>query len=260
MNPPTALSLENIRFRYPQSEGYVVRDVTLQIPSQQVIAILGPNGAGKTSLLHLILGLLRPERGSVCLQGKPHHAYTGRQRSRLMSMMPQFETIPFNFTVLEYVLLGRTPYLEPFQMPGEADIEVARQTLEQLGLSSLGAKTVTQLSGGERQMVLLARALAQQTEILLLDEPTAHLDLGNKSRLLRHLNDLADKGITIVFTTHDPNVVTFIADGVLLMNDGHLVEQGTIEEVFTAEKLAAIYNVPVRVERQNDQIVVLMEK
>jgi iron complex transport system ATP-binding protein len=132
--------------------------------------------------------------------------------------------------------------------------------LEQLGLSSLGAKSVTQLSGGERQMVLLARALAQQTEILLLDEPTAHLDLGNKSRLLRHLKNLAEEGITIVFTTHDPNVVTFIADGVLLMNDGHLVEGGTIEDVFTAEKLAAIYNVPVRVERQNDQIVVLMEK
>lgn len=260
MNPANALTLENIRFRYPQLQDDVVRDVSLSIPEQEITAILGPNGAGKTSLLHLLLGLLKPDEGTVTLQGKPHHHYTSRQRSRLIGLVPQFETIPFNFTVLEYVLLGRTPYLEPFQSPSEADLEVAEKVLAQLGLSPLRRKPVTQLSGGERQMVLLARALAQQTEILLLDEPTAHLDLGNKSRLLRHLETLVEKGITTVFSTHDPNVATFIADSVLLMNDGHVVAYGPLEAVLAPERLSAIYNVSVQVERQNGQLVVLMEK
>jgi iron complex transport system ATP-binding protein len=260
MNHQTSLSLEQVRFRYPEATDDVVRNVSLEIPSQKVTAILGPNGAGKTTLLHVILGLLKPAAGRICLNGRAHHEYTHRERSQLIGLVPQFETIPFNFTVLEYILLGRTPYLDPFQTPGEDDLAVAQQVVEQLGLSELHHKSVTQISGGERQMVLLARALAQQTQILLLDEPTSHLDLGNKSRLLRLLRSLAESGITIVFTTHDPNVATYIADAVLLMDGGDVVEHGPIEQVFTPEKLSAIYRVPVHVERQNGQIVVLMEK
>ena len=255
-----ALSLENISFRYNVGGNDVVDAVSLEIPAQKVTAILGPNGAGKTSLLHLILGLLKPHAGRILVAGKPHCSYSKREISQRLGLVPQYEIIPFNFSVFEYVVLGRSPYLEPFQMPREADFQIASQVLDDLDLSHLSGKPVTELSGGERQMIHLARALAQQTEILLLDEPTTHLDLGNQSRILNTLRDLSAQGITILFTTHDPNAATFIADSVLLMDKGRIVEHGSVEETFTEEKLSAIYRIPVQVERYNGRVMVMMKK
>ena len=255
-----ALSLENISFRYNVEEHDVVDAVSLEIPAQKVTAILGPNGAGKTSLLHLILGLLKPHAGQILVAGKQHCDYSKREISQRLGLVPQHEVIPFNFSVFEYVLLGRSPYLEPFQMPRETDYQIANQVLGDLGLSHLSAKPVTELSGGERQMIHLARALAQQTEILLLDEPTTHLDLGNQSRILNVLRDLSGQGITVLFTTHDPNAATFIADNVILMDKGRIVEQGSVAETLTEGKLSAIYRVPVQVEQHNGRVMVLMKK
>ncbi len=254
-----ALSLKNISFRYHVEESNVVDAVSLEIPAQKVTAILGPNGAGKTSLLHIILGFIKPHTGQVLVAGKPHSDYSKQKISQLVGLVPQHETIPFNFSVFEYVVLGRSPYLEPFQMPREADYQIANQILGDLGLSRLSRKPVTELSGGERQMIHLARALAQQTEILLLDEPTTHLDLGNQSRILSALRDLSVQGITILFTTHDPNAATFIADNVILMNKGRIVEQGSVAETLTEEKLSAIYRVPVLVEQHNGRVMVMMK-
>lgn len=254
----SALTLENISFRYHAEENDVVDAVSLAISARKVTAILGPNGAGKTSLLHILLGLLKPRTGQILVAGKPHGDYSKQKLSQLMGLVPQLETIPFNFTVLEYTLLGRSPYLEPFQMPREKDYQIARQALNDLDLSLLIHKPVTELSGGERQMVALARALTQQTEILLLDEPTTHLDLGNQSRILNILRDLAAQGITILFTTHDPNVATYIADGVLLMDKGRVIDHGSVAETLTEEKLSAIYRVPIQVERHNGRVMVMM--
>ncbi len=256
----TALTLENIRFRYAPEDNYVVDAVSLEIPSRKVTAILGPNGAGKTSLLHIILGLLQPHTGQVLVAGKPHRDYSKREISQIMGLVSQIDTIPFNFSVLECVLLGRSPYLDPFQTPRGIDFQIANRVLDELDLSHLRYKPVTELSGGERQMVHLARALVQETEILLLDEPTTHLDLGNQSRILSVLRELSARGITIVFTTHDPNVATFIADSVLLMDKGRIVEHGSVQETFTEAKLSAIYNVPIQVERQNGRVMVMMRK
>jgi iron complex transport system ATP-binding protein len=167
--------------------------------------------------------------------------------------------VPFNFSVFEYVLLGRSPYLKPFQLPGDEDLRVTEGALEQAGISKLAEKPVTEISGGERQLVNISRALAQQTRILLLDEPTAHLDLENQSRILSLLKKMSARGITVVLTTHDPNAAIYVADRFVLMNKGNIAAQGSLAEVITPENLSNIYRTPIRVEKTNGYTMVVMD-
>jgi iron complex transport system ATP-binding protein len=256
----SAITVENISFRYHRGDAPVLQGMTLDIPGQKITAILGPNGTGKTTLLYLLLGLLKPDRGQIMVQGRSHGEYTRRKLSQMMGLVSQFESIPFNFTVLEYVLLGRSPYLGPFQMPGARDMQIATETLASLGIVKLAGKPVTELSGGERQLVHLARALAQRTEILLLDEPTSHLDLENQNRILTLLTKLASQRITIVLTTHDPNVAIYAAENFVLVNEGQIFSEGDLDTVMTPENLSSMYNAPIRVERANGHTMVVMDK
>lgn len=254
------LSLRGITFSYHQEDPRVIRNLSLEIPEGQITAVLGPNGTGKTTLLHLMLGLLKPASGQILLAGKHHSEYSRRELSRILGLVPQFESIPFNFTVLEYVLLGRSPYLKPFQTPGPEDIHLAREALEAAGVLHLRQKPVTELSGGERQLCHLARVLAQQTEILLLDEPTAHLDLENQSRILRLLRKMSGQGISVVLTTHDPNAAVFAADNFVLVDRGDIFAEGELDQVINAQNLSTMYNTPIRVERVNGLTMVIMDK
>lgn len=254
------ISLEALRFGYDPDRPTVLHDLSLDIPAGTVTTILGPNGVGKTTLLHLILGLLKPQTGQIRLDGRPQAVYTRREMSRLVSLVMQSEYIPFNFTVLEYVLLGRSPYLRMLQMPGKGDYLTARNVLESLEIAHLEQRLVPELSGGERQMVMLARALAQQSRILLLDEPTSHLDLSNKGRMLRVLRRLSAQGVTIVFTTHDPEAAILIADYVALMRRGQILDYGPLARILTADKLTATYGVPVRIAHLEGRPVVLLEQ
>ncbi|MGD8457092.1 MAG: ABC transporter ATP-binding protein [Anaerolineales bacterium] len=253
------ITFEGLSFRYDEDGNEVIDDISLDIPHGKVTAILGPNGAGKTTLLHLLLGYLKPLRGDVLVRGEPHHSYSRREMGRLFGLVPQWEYTPFNFSVLEYVLLGRAPYLDPLQMPTNEDCQVALDSLQKLNILHLKDRPLPGLSGGERQIVLLARALAQQTEILLLDEPTAHLDLGNQKRILVLLSQLTQQGITSVMTTHDPNIAAYIGDHLVFMRDGQIFAHGGVDEVLTEENLASVYNTPVVVERLKGRLVVFME-
>ena len=170
-----------------------------------------------------------------------------------MGLVPQSEHVPFEYSLLEYVLLGRAPYLASLEMPGEKDVEAALQALREVGMGDAYDRSVLNLSGGERQLVLLARALAQQPRMLLLDEPTSHLDLGNKSRLVRILRDLRARGITILFTTHEPDVALALANRVVLMRDGKVLQSGALDEVITSEALSVTYGLPVRVVSAGEQ-------
>ena len=247
----SVLKVTDIDFRYSQEDPNVLRELSLDIPRGKITAILGPNGTGKTTLLHLLLGLLKPAKGEIHVEGKAHKDFSKQSLSQLIGLVPQFESVPFNFSVFEYVLLGRSPYLRPFQLPGEEDIEITQMALNQAGILKLAEKPVTEISGGERQLVNISRALAQQTHILLLDEPTAHLDLENQNRILSLLRNMSTKGITSVLTTHDPNAAIYVADQFVLMNEGDIIAQGSLEDVITAENLSAIYRTPIRVERSN---------
>ena len=249
MNAPNTLSvsLSDLRFGYDKKLPTVLHGLSLDIPRGTITAIVGPNGAGKTTLLHIILGLLAPQRGTIVIHGKPQTSYSRRQMSRLIGLVPQSEYIPFDFSVLEFVLLGRAPYLGPLEMPGEADRQIAFEALRSIGLEHLQDRPAPSLSGGERQLAMVARALAQKPRVLLLDEPTSHLDLSNRDRILNVLRALARDGVTIIFTTHDPNLVAAMADSVVLMRQGALLSAGPIATTLTAKHLSATYGLPVEV-------------
>lgn len=257
---PEILTLDGIHFRYSPEDPIVLAGLSLQIPAGKVTAILGPNGTGKTTLLHILLGLLKPEQGTVLVAGRPHRDYSRQELSRRIGLVPQQESIPFNFSVFEYVLLGRSPYLNPFQMPGEADLAVVEEALAVAGIAHLAPKPVMEISGGERQLTHIARVLAQQTGILLLDEPTAHLDLENQNRILTLLRGMAAAGATAVMTTHDPNAAIFAADHFVLMKSGNIAAEGPLDQVITPENLSRIYRIPIRVERNAGYTMVVMDK
>jgi iron complex transport system ATP-binding protein len=251
------LAFQDIAFRYQPHNGPVLAQLALEIRPGTITAILGPNGIGKTTLLHLALGWLKPESGRIVLAGQPLGSYSRHELGQWMGLVPQSEHMPFDYPILEYVLLGRAPYLKPLEMPGERDCRIARQALDQVGLGGLAGRAVTRLSGGERQLVLVARALAQQPKLLLLDEPTSHLDLSNKSRLLGLLEKLATQGVTILLTTHEPEVAAAIATHLVLMERGHKYHGGPLEQVLTTERLTATYGMPVEVIKVAGRRVVL---
>jgi len=247
MSAHEMIALDGVCFSYNGREHAVLRDLSLSLPAGAITAILGPNGSGKTTLLHLMLGLLTPQGGVIRLAGQPQAGYSRRQMSQLIGLVPQEEHSPFDFSVLDYVLLGRAPYLGALAMPGQADYRLAQAALQTTGLTHLQHRTIPTLSGGERQLAVMARALAQQPRILLLDEPTSHLDLGNKARLIEILRALAGQGVSIVLTTHDPEVAAAIAGFVVLMRRGQVLAAGEADSVLTAEQLSETYGVAVRV-------------
>jgi iron complex transport system ATP-binding protein len=208
--------------------------------------VLGPNGAGKTTLLRLLAGLIKPACGEIRWEGRPYRELTRRQMARRIAYVPQIRPARIPLTVEQMVLLGRYPYLSPLQMaPAAADLTLVAQVLERVGLSDLGSRSMDVLSGGERQSVFIAAALAQEARVLLLDEPTTHLDPKHQlevSELLRGLRGSAEHAI--ILTIHDLNLAVRLADRVVALREGELVGQGAPEDLLGSEELQRIYQVP----------------
>jgi iron complex transport system ATP-binding protein len=254
------LAFEKVSYTYPSGEKPVMEGLDLKIEPGTITAVLGPNGAGKTTLLHLALGWLHPRHGQINLYGEPLKGFTRRELGKWMGLVPQSENTPFEYSLLEYVLLGRTPYLTPLAMPTLEDVEIAAEKLNEVGLGDLKSRTMTGISGGERQLVLIARALTQQPRILLLDEPTSHLDLSNKGRLVQLLRQLQARGVTIIFTTHEPDVASALATHMVLMRKGEILNTGPAGEVMTGENLSALYNMPIKVKKLDGKHVVIWDE
>ncbi len=252
------LAIERVSFGYNGGLPLVLEDFSFTLKKGTVNAVLGANGAGKTTLLHLVIGLYHPKSGRIMLDGEPVDHYSRRALSRMVSLVPQREHVPFDYRVRDYVLLGRTPHLGFLRMPSRADLQQVEDVLKRLGLETIGNRRVNTLSGGEHQLVLIARALVQSPRMLLLDEPTSHLDLGNKKKVLAILRALARQGITILFTTHDPESASAVSDKLILMMDGKVLRQGTLAETFTAEYLSIIYRTKLGVSKMDGQKVVLL--
>jgi len=251
------LSFEDTWFAYSPAGDPVIKNLSLTVEENTITAILGPNGSGKTTLIYLALGWLKPSAGQIKLAGKPLQTYTRRELGQWLGLVPQNEHIPFEFSLLEYVVLGRSPHLKPLEMPGDNDCQIAMQALQRVGMSDLCNRSITSLSGGEQQLVTVARALAQQPRFLLLDEPTAHLDLNNKIRLITLLGELAASGVTVLLTTHEPEVAAAIGTHLVLMRDGIVLHSGILNNILTSEALSETYRLPVRVRELDGKKVVL---
>jgi iron complex transport system ATP-binding protein len=235
----------------------VVRDVAAVVGRGEWVALIGPNGAGKTTLLRAIAGLVRHD-GEVSLLGRPADSLDRRERARAVAVVPQTPETPPWLTVAEYVLMGRTPHLGPLAREGATDRDVAARALELLELQALADRLLGTLSGGERQRAVVARAIAQKASIVLLDEPTAALDIGHQQQALELLDGLREhEGLTLVAAMHDLTLAAQYADRVLLLSGGRIVADGTPPEVLTEEALAQHYGVSVRVVTVDERLAVL---
>jgi iron complex transport system ATP-binding protein len=239
------LEVRELAFGFPGRT--VGRDVSFTLATGDVMCVLGPNGGGKTTLFRTALGLLAPHGGSITLEGLPLSSLTRAEIARRAGYVPQGHSAYFAFTVREFVLMGRTAHLGAFASPAKKDIQVAERALESLGIAQLADKPVTEISGGERQLALVARALAQEPRLLVLDEPTANLDFGNQVRVLQKMTALARSGIAILFSSHDPDHAFLCATRALLLAEGRVLEAGAPREVIRADTLERMYRVSVRV-------------
>jgi iron complex transport system ATP-binding protein len=223
------------------------RDIDLDIREGEVLCLLGPNGGGKTTLMKTLLGLLPALGGAVKLQGRDIKSFSRAELAKIVGYVPQAGTNFFPFNVLDVVLMGRVSHIGLFASPGKKDVVAADAGLASLGISHLRDRIYTEISGGERQLVLIARALAQEPRLLVMDEPTASLDFGNQLRVLDQITALAKRGMAVVLSTHDPDHVFLCGDRAALLRDGKLAALGPPSEVITPESLAGLYGVEVEV-------------
>lgn len=214
-------------------------DFALRRP--EILCILGPNGCGKSTLFKTLMGLLPALSGELDIFGTPIQQWTRRSFARRVGYVPQAQEGMFPFTVKEMVLMGRTAHIGRFSLPGTVDKEIAEQCLEQLNIADLRDTPYTQISGGEKQLTLVARALAQEPELLIMDEPTASLDFGNQIRVLDQVRQLGNQGMAILISTHQPDHALQIADRVALFRDGSIDHMGSPSETITARRLAWLY-------------------
>jgi iron complex transport system ATP-binding protein len=240
------LRVDNVSFGYTSRRGsaFALHGVSVGVERGSLTGILGPNGCGKTTLLSLMAGVQRPQRGVVMLDGADMARMTRRHVAQRVASVPQ-ETHPaFDYSVMEMVLMGRHPHLGALALEGPADIAIAHDTLVSTGTAHLSERAYMTLSGGEKQRVVIAAALAQSPQLLLLDEPTASLDLGYQldiARLLRRLN--RDRGVTMVLATHDLNLAASLCSHLVMLREGRVLVQGATSDVLNAEMVQALYGV-----------------
>jgi iron complex transport system ATP-binding protein len=244
MNP--ALRTENLTFAYKDKP--VLDGISLSVEKGEMVGIIGPNGSGKTTLLKIFSAVLTGD-GAVELNGKNILTYGKRELSRLFAMVPQESQMLFPYTVAEIVLMGRASYHSPLALEGERDLELARANMELTDCLSFADRYLHELSGGEKQRVIIARALAQEPEILLLDEPSAFLDLKHQVQvfeLMRRLN--RERGLTIIAALHDLNLAALFCPRLILLRDGKIYRDGSPKEVLTEETIEEVYDIQVRIE------------
>ncbi|MEO8679362.1 MAG: ABC transporter ATP-binding protein [Vicinamibacterales bacterium] len=250
---PTLLWADNVSFRYAPAGPQVVDGVTIRISDGALVGILGPNGSGKTTLLRLLSGTRRPSSGRVLLGPDDLTNLSRRDIARRIAVVPQETELAFEYSALEIVLMGRHPHLGLFTVEGPADIEIAMAALSATGTAPLAGRLFHTLSGGEKQRVVIAGALAQSPQLLLLDEPTASLDLGYQlevSTLLQRLN--RDQAVTMAISTHDLNLAASICRELILMRDGRVIAAGPTNDVLTPEHVRVLYDVEADVHVHHD--------
>lgn len=243
------LEIENVVCGYGTKK--IVDGMSFEVTPGDIICLLGPNGVGKTTLFKTLLGFLKLKGGEIKLDNKNISTISQRERAIKIGYVPQSHTPPFPFSVMQVVLMGRTAHIGACASPSKKDIGVVEMALEQLGISFLRDRIYTEISGGERQMVLIARSLVQEPEVLFMDEPTSNLDFGNQIRVLNQIKRLAASGLGIVMTTHFPDHAFLCSSKVVLMQHNNIYKYGTAEEIITEKNLRSAYGIDVHITDTN---------
>ena len=250
------LSIQNLVFRYDKD--VVLNNIALEMGEGEIITLLGPNGSGKTTLLDCIVGYRHPEKGQIQIDGTDSRSYSVRDKAQHIAYVPQSASSIFPYTVLQIVLMGRTPYLGPAASPGKEDVGIAMDALADLGITSFAERPYAKLSGGERQLVMIARSLAQDAKIILLDEPTASLDIKNEALVLTKIKKLVkDTRKSVIIATHQPNHAYYLCHDafslhVALFCDRKIQYFGTPDDVLTRDIIEKVYGVKCRIYEYKD--------
>jgi len=243
------IKVEDISFGY--SRKTVLNDVSLSIRAGEVVTLLGPNGCGKSTLIKIILGLLRPATGTIFFNGENILHIGSKSLAREIAYVPQIHKSSFPYTVMDMVLMGRIPHKTFFFRYSKTDVDIAGGALERLAIAHLADRAYTEISGGERQLTLIARALAQGARTFIMDEPASGLDYGNQLRLLDQIIKLSREGYTFIKSTHSPEHALWIADRVIMIKNGTVVADGACDDVISPENLFHLYNARVNILKLN---------
>ena len=242
-----AVKAKNLSYAYDGTT--VVTDLSFSVNTGEIFIVIGPNGSGKTTLMKIIAGLLKPDRGELEILGQPIKRYKRKNLARKIAFVPQHVPVDFPFIVSDVVLFGRSPYLGTFGLETKRDIDLARQAMAFTEVGHFGSRRLDQLSGGECQRVFIARAICQDPDIILLDEPTASLDIAHQMRIMDMMEKMKkEKNITAIMVSHDVNLAAMYADTLMLINRGELVKLGTPADVLTYKTLESAYGCPLLVD------------
>lgn len=245
-----SLEIRNLYFSFGERE--ILHDISCEIKSGDLVCVLGPNGVGKSTLFRNILRLLPEYEGIIRIDGKDTTNLSIREMAEMIAYIPQSHAPTFNYTVSDMVLMGTTTQVSYISTPGKRQRELVDFTLERLGIQDLRNRGFAHISGGERQLTLIARALVQETKVLIMDEPTANLDYGNQIKVLEQVKNLTGEGYTIIQATHQPDQAFLFADDVLALKDGRILAQGTPKKIITTSFVNELYNVQVDVQSLYD--------
>ncbi len=241
-----SITVSNLRFSY--GDHLVLDNISVRAQEGQLLSVVGPNGVGKSTLFHCILGLLSGYKGQIMIDDRDIKGLDIKEMAKLIAYVPQSHYPSFNFSVFDMVLMGTSVQVSSVSTPGKKQLELVGAALDRLGIYHLRNRGYTKISGGERQLALIARALVQQTRVLILDEPTANLDFGNQIRVLTQVRSLAREGYTIVQSTHNPDQTFMFSDCVLAMYDGKVLANGAPSEIVTKELIHKLYMVDTEVQ------------
>lgn len=258
MNNKPVFQTSNLSFAFGASP--VLRNLTFELNAGKVYGIVGPNGSGKTTLIDLLVAVKKPTSGQIAFKGRPISSYSRKKLARGISLVPQDFSISFPFTVFEAVLMGRHPYMPRFSRPTEEDIALVEEAMKEIGVSGLRNKHVTDLSGGEKQRVVLARALAQYADVIVLDEPTSNLDIQHALHILSAIKERVQQhGGTAITVMHDLNLAAAHCDELLFLKNGRVHAFGKTEDVLTETNIKDVFNVEARTTRNelSDAITVM---
>ena len=245
------LEVKDLGFRYDRGRP-IFRDVSFKVKQGEILSILGPNGSGKSTLLNCIANLYSPEAGEIFLNGQPMSRMNLREVARVIGYVPQIHTPAYAFTVREFAVMGRTPYIGAFTVPGAEDYRIADEALERMGIAHLRDKPYTEISGGERQQVTIARVIAQKPQLILLDEPTAHLDYGNQHRVVQMARQLAAEGYALIMTTHNPDHAIILNGKVAILNREGELFVGQTAQTLSSETLSSLYGLAIKTKYDSD--------